>query len=97
KTGVSPRGFTFFIFSMLFEELLLSSIRFISYMWHNVGQWNALLCLQLDELALCVLNYLFKFKYMVGAIRKKARYKKIHLHDMRHTHATISNQLNTWV
>lgn len=85
----------FFIFSILFEELLLSSIRSISYMWHNVGQWNALLCLQLDELALCVLNYLFKFKYMMGAIRKKARYKKIHLHDMRHTHATmLINQIS---
>ncbi len=25
----------------------------------------------------------------MGAIRKKARYKKIHLHDMCHTHATM--------
>ena len=25
----------------------------------------------------------------MGAIHKKARYKKIHLHDMRHTHATM--------
>ncbi len=90
------RGFTFFIFSMLFEELLLSSVRSISY----VEQRWPMECLALssaDELTLYVLNYLFKFKYMVGAIRKKARYKKIHLHDMRHTHATISNQLNTWV
>ncbi len=25
----------------------------------------------------------------MGAIRKKARYKKIHLHDMCHTHSTM--------
>ncbi|MEN2454357.1 hypothetical protein ABDA29_12930 [Bacillus pumilus] len=83
------RGFTFFIFSMLFEELLLFSIRSISY----VAQRWPMKCLALSSAGrisiVRSLNYLFKFKYMVGAIRKKAQYKKIHLHDMHHTHANM--------
>lgn len=85
------RDFTSFIFSMLFEELLLSSFRSISYV---AQRWpiEFLANSSADKLALYVLNCLFKFKYMVDRFAKRHDIKKIHLHVMRLTHATKSNR-----